>query len=79
LNIPHNLYLFSNPSNMGSRYYWPVAILAAFASHAAAQGQSIIPQDLRAGFTQGGDEVQVSFTGQAVNGFEDGTVFEKDG
>ena len=64
---------------MGSHYYWSVAILAALASHAAAQGKSIIPQDLQAGFTAGGDEIQVSFTGKAVDGFKDGTVFEKDG
>ena len=64
---------------MSSRYYWPVAILAALASQVAAQGRSIIPQDLQAGFTAGGDEVQVSFTGKAVDGFQDGTVFEKDG
>jgi hypothetical protein len=64
---------------MGSRYYWPIAILAAFVSHTTAQGGSVVPQDLQAGFTAGGDEIQVSFTGEAINGFSDGTVFEKDG
>lgn len=64
---------------MSSRYYWPVAILTALASHVTAQSRSIIPQDLQTGFTSGGDEVQVSFTGKAVDGFQDGTVFAKDG
>lgn len=62
---------------MASRYYWKVVALAAFVSQTAAQGGTIIPQDLRGGF--GSDEVQVSYTNQAVNGFQDGTTFEKDG
>ncbi|XP_014551448.1 hypothetical protein COCVIDRAFT_112910 [Bipolaris victoriae FI3] len=61
---------------MASRYYWKVVALVAFVSQTAAQGGSVIPQDLQAGF--GSDEVQVSYTNQAINGFKDGTTFEKD-
>lgn len=52
--------------------------LAAIISIAAAQKQTIIPDDMKAGF-RSGKEVQVSFTNEAVNGFKDGTLFEKDG
>jgi hypothetical protein len=44
-----------------------------------AQKQSnIIPDDLQAGFTTD-TQVQASYTGEAVNGFRDGTSFAKDG
>ncbi|KAF1916847.1 hypothetical protein BDU57DRAFT_556984 [Ampelomyces quisqualis] len=45
---------------------------------AVAQQSNIVPEDLRGGFESQGTEVQVSFTGEAVNGFKDGTAFDKD-
>ena len=43
----------------------------------AQNGNSkIVPQDLQSGFS---DQVQVSYTGDADNGFVDGTTFGKNG
>jgi hypothetical protein len=53
--------------------------IAALVSFTAAQDNTIIPDDLQAGFLPDGDEVQVSFIGDAGDGFRDGTLFEKDG
>jgi len=63
---------------MAIRFLKYATCIAAFAALVAAQDDTIIPEDLRSGFRSGGDEVQVSFTGEAINGFKDGTVFEKD-
>ncbi|KAI4933912.1 uncharacterized protein J4E92_003581 [Alternaria infectoria] len=63
---------------MAIRFLKHATFIAAFAAFVAAQDDTIIPEDLRSGFRSGGDEVQVSFTGEAINGFKDGTVFEKD-
>ncbi|KAI4606004.1 hypothetical protein J4E83_010270 [Alternaria metachromatica] len=63
---------------MAIRFLKHATLIAAFAAFVAAQDDTIIPEDLRSGFRSGGDEVQVSFTGEAINGFKDGTVFEKD-
>ncbi|KAG9185338.1 hypothetical protein G6011_07882 [Alternaria panax] len=60
------------------RYLRHATFIAALIAFTAAQGVTIIPDDLQTGFRPDGDEVQVSFTGDAVNGFKDGTVFEKD-
>lgn len=52
--------------------------IAAFVALARAQKTSdVIPDDLQTGFTRG-TEVQASYTGEAVNGFLDGTSFERD-
>ena len=69
----------SNLHTMAIRFLKHATFIAAFAAFVAAQDDTIIPEDLRSGFRSGGDEVQVSFTGEAINGFKDGTVFEKDG
>jgi hypothetical protein len=61
------------------RYLRHATFIAALVAFTAAQDDTIVPDDLRSGFRPDGDEVQVSFTGDAVNGFKDGTVFEKDG
>lgn len=64
---------------MASRYFTRSALLAIILSLANAQQSNIIPEDLRSGFKSNGKEVQVSYTNEAVNGFRDGTIFEKDG
>lgn len=46
---------------------------------AAAQQSEIVPQELQGGFESSGVELQVSYTGDAVNGFLDGASFSKDG
>jgi hypothetical protein len=71
--------VFSNLHNMAIRFFRHTTLITAFAAFVAAQEDTIIPDDLQSGFRPGGDEVQVSFTGEAINGFKDGTVFEKDG
>jgi hypothetical protein len=74
--------VFSNLHNMAIRFFRHTTLITAFAAltaFVAAQEETIIPEDFRSGFRPGGDEVQVSFTGEAINGFKDGTVFEKDG
>jgi hypothetical protein len=64
---------------MAIRFFKHATFVAAFAAFVAAQEDTVVPDDLQSGFRPGGDEVQVSFAGDAVNGFKDGTVFEKDG
>ncbi|KAB2103749.1 hypothetical protein AG0111_0g8443 [Alternaria gaisen] len=59
-------------------YLRHATLIAALLTFIAAQDETIIPDDLQSGFRPDGDEVQVSFTGDAVNGFKDGTVFEKE-
>jgi hypothetical protein len=59
------------------RFLRPTAIMAILLSGAAAQTSNIIPADLQTGFNA--KEVQVSFSNTAVDGFKDGTTFEKDG
>ncbi|KAL6705540.1 hypothetical protein ACN47E_006657 [Coniothyrium glycines] len=41
-----------------------------------AQRSNIVPADLQAGFNKE-TQIQVSYTGEAVNGFKDGTSFQK--
>ncbi|CAN9439514.1 unnamed protein product [Alternaria alternata] len=59
-------------------YLRHATLIAALLTFTVAQDETIIPDDLQSGFRPDGDEVQVSFTGDAVNGFKDGTVFEKE-
>ncbi|KNG50160.1 hypothetical protein DDE82_005476 [Stemphylium lycopersici] len=61
---------------MVSLFCWQAAIIATLASCATSQDTTIVPEDLQTGF--GSDKVQISFTDEAINGFRDGTVFEKD-
>jgi len=68
--------LFSEHT-MASRYHQKLAFVLALAVCAAGQEASTVPADLQAGFSS--DEVQVSFTDEAINGFKDGTVFTKNG
>jgi hypothetical protein len=51
-------------------------LVAALIELAAGQESDVIPQDLQGGFNT---ELQVSYTGEANNGFQDGTQFSKDG
>lgn len=46
---------------------------------AQSQQSNIVPEDLRNGFRGGSVEVQVSYVNRAIDGFRDGTQFEKDG
>jgi hypothetical protein len=55
------------------------AIVATLLHHTIAQQSKIVPQDLQGGFVSKGIEMQVSYTNEAVNGFKDGTSFDKDG
>jgi len=65
---------------MAFKYLKHTALLATLLHLTAAQQKSnIIPDDLKAGFASSGTEMQVSFTNEAVNGFRDGTLFDKDG
>jgi hypothetical protein len=54
------------------------ALLAILAQITGAQDSKIVPQDLQSGLA-GGTQVQVSYTNNAVNGFQDGQSFSKDG
>jgi hypothetical protein len=74
-----NPLLFSNLHIMVILHLRHAIFISALITSTAAQDETIVPDDLQSGFRPGGDEVQVSFTGDAVNGFKDGTVFEKDG
>ncbi|KAH7361223.1 hypothetical protein BKA66DRAFT_514721 [Pyrenochaeta sp. MPI-SDFR-AT-0127] len=51
---------------------------ALVATLVSLTGAQIVPEDLRGGFNTKGKEIQVSYVGEAVNGFRDGTSFEKD-
>ena len=51
--------------------------MLALAACAAGQKATTVPADLQAGFSS--DQVQVSFTNEAINGFKDGTIFTKNG
>lgn len=62
---------------MLSKYLHHAVFAASIIGIATAQGSQIVPQDLQAAFTDS-IEVQVSYTGDAVNGFLDGDTFEKD-
>jgi hypothetical protein len=64
---------------MALHYLRHAVFILAFTTFATAQTpQSIIPSDLEAGFQPNGDTLQVSFTNEAINGFQDGTIFPKD-
>ena len=52
---------------------------AAFILKIASAQSEVIPSDLSGGFSGNEVDLQVSFTGEAVNGFQDGTQFEKSG
>jgi len=62
---------------MASRYHQKVTFVLALAAYVAGQKTTTVPADLQAGFSS--DEVQVSFTNEAINGFKDGTIFTKNG
>ena len=60
--------------------YRPIFYAAALLSVANAQKTSkIVPSDLSADFSASDTELQVSYTNDAVNGFTDGTTFDKNG
>jgi hypothetical protein len=63
---------------MLSKYLQRAVFAASVIGIATAQKSDIVPEELQGAFTSG-EEVQVSYTGDAVNGFADGTTFEKDG
>ncbi|KAF2464904.1 uncharacterized protein BDR25DRAFT_318884 [Lindgomyces ingoldianus] len=60
---------------MLSKYLQHVAYAAALCKLASAKSSKIVPQDLSVGFASSGIDIQVSYTGDAVNGFNDGTTF----
>ncbi|KAH4174636.1 hypothetical protein HBI46_234840 [Parastagonospora nodorum] len=62
---------------MALHYLRHAAFITILAQLSAAQRPSIIPEDLAGGLS-GGTDVQVSYTGEAVNGFSDGTSFSKE-
>ncbi|KAJ4369193.1 hypothetical protein N0V83_006278 [Neocucurbitaria cava] len=64
---------------MAFKYFRHVAFAAAVLSVTRAQQSStIVPQDLQTGFKSSDKQVQVSYTNDAVEGFVDGTSFDKD-
>ncbi|KAF2829889.1 hypothetical protein CC86DRAFT_317250, partial [Ophiobolus disseminans] len=63
---------------MAFKFLRHTALIATLLQFTSAQQSKIVPEDLRAGFRSSGTEVQVSYTNEAVNGFKDGTLFEKD-
>jgi hypothetical protein len=63
---------------MPSKSVLHITLLTSLFSRATAQ-KSTIPSDLSTAFSSSGTELQVSYTNQAVNGFQDGTTFQKDG
>ncbi|KAF1940652.1 hypothetical protein EJ02DRAFT_494360 [Clathrospora elynae] len=56
---------------MAIGYLRQAALVAAFTKFATAQESTIIPSDLTPGFIPNGDTVQVSYTNDAVDGFQD--------
>jgi hypothetical protein len=60
-------------------YLRHAALAATLLHQTIAQQSNIVPQDLRGGFTSQGIEMQASYTNEAVNGFKDGTTFDKNG
>lgn len=64
---------------MLSKYLRHAVLAATLLDLAIAQKSDIVPQEFQTGFLQGSTEMQASYTGQAQNGFDDGTTFEKDG
>lgn len=62
---------------MALRFFEHALAVTTLLSSALAQASDIIPSDLSAGFKK--EEVQVSFSGRAQEGFASGTTFEKDG
>lgn len=61
---------------MAFRFFQRTTIITTLLSTATAQTSNIVPSDLSAGFND--NEVQVSFSAKAVDGFASGTTFEKD-
>lgn len=61
---------------MLSKYIRHAVFAAAIVDLAAAQQSKVVPQDLQGGFDE---DVQVAYDNNAVDGFLDGTTFEKDG
>jgi hypothetical protein len=75
-------HIIYTPDIMVIHYLQYAALLVAsttFTTAQTSQRPTIIPTDLQAGFLANGDTVQVSFINKAINGFQDGTVFSKDG
>jgi hypothetical protein len=60
------------------QYLRRAVVFAALLHSTTGQRTNGIPQDMSAGF-QSGDEVQVSYTNGATDGFASGTTFEKNG
>lgn len=56
-----------------------VAALLQYAYAQNSQQSRIVPQDLQTGFKGGAVEMQVSYENRAIDGFRDGTQFEKNG
>jgi hypothetical protein len=63
---------------MAYQYLRRAVVFAALLHSTTGQRTDAIPQDMSAGF-QSGDEVQVSYTSGATDGFASGTTFEKNG
>jgi hypothetical protein len=63
---------------MAYQYIQRAVVFAAILSSAVAQEADVIPADITAGFVSG-EEIQVSYTQKATDGFKTGTTFEKDG
>ncbi|KAF2130931.1 hypothetical protein P153DRAFT_269289, partial [Dothidotthia symphoricarpi CBS 119687] len=63
---------------MAFRYLQYAAFIAATASFSRAQKSANVPDDLQTSLEFSDKELQVSYTNEAVNGFADGTTFEKD-
>jgi hypothetical protein len=55
-----------------------ILALTTFSIAQTPQSPTILPSDLQSGFQPNGDTLQVSFTNEAINGFQDGTIFPKD-
>ena len=63
---------------MAYQYLRRAVVFTALLHSTTGQRTNGVPQDMSAGF-RAGDEVQVSYTGGATDGFASGTTFEKDG
>jgi hypothetical protein len=55
-----------------------ILALSTFTTAQTPQSPTIIPSNLLSSFQPNGDTLQVSFTNEAINGFQDGTIFPAD-
>lgn len=58
---------------MRFNYIQQIALVATLCT-----AQKSVPSDLSTGFGSAGTEIQVAYTGKAVDGFNDGAKFTKD-